>query len=412
MAMRDGLDLLAEAVGALGAEDDLQRPGLGGELVDLYALTHQLQAQISRRLAAFDRRGDSVLDGHRSVKGWLADKCRLDGGEAWRALKTARAMDSLEGVRALWESGSTTTGHIQLVVRVRTHAKADEQFDALEPTWEWLCREHDTATLSIPLAAFVDRLDNTKPRPEQDNVKAIDRRSIVGSRCLGVGLLEGRFDVLDYDLVMRTLEWERKRSHVEGDERTVEQERADAFVSICRRALSEADNTESGIAGVLAVVDVPTLQGLEAGMCQTDSGLALSIDSVRRLCCGNPISRVLVDAEGAVLDFGMSKRLFNRAQRHAMVVRDGGCTFPRCLRKAHQCEAHHLKWWEHGGPTDFINGTLVCWAHHRLVHDLGWRIERNESGGVDWFKPDGSHHSTWAPPGRLPPLPLPHERAA
>lgn len=33
-----------------------------------------------------------------------------------------------------------------------------------------------------------------------------------------------------------------------------------------------------------------------------------------------------------------------------------------------------------GGPTELSNLALLCWHHHHLVHEGGWRIER-EAGG-------------------------------
>jgi predicted restriction endonuclease len=38
------------------------------------------------------------------------------------------------------------------------------------------------------------------------------------------------------------------------------------------------------------------------------------------------------------------------------------------------CEAHHLRHWLHGGPTDLANLALLCRAHHRAVHEGGQRL--------------------------------------
>ena len=46
--------------------------------------------------------------------------------------------------------------------------------------------------------------------------------------------------------------------------------------------------------------------------------------------------------------------------------------FPGCSRPLAWCEAHHLRHWLHGGPTDLANLALVCRAHHRAVHEGGW----------------------------------------
>jgi hypothetical protein len=68
------------------------------------------------------------------------------------------------------------------------------------------------------------------------------------------------------------------------------------------------------------------------------------------------------------------------AQRAALLVRDGGCVFPGCDRPLAWCEAHHLVHWLHGGPTDLENLALLCRAHHRAVHEGGWRLHRDPDG--------------------------------
>jgi hypothetical protein len=36
--------------------------------------------------------------------------------------------------------------------------------------------------------------------------------------------------------------------------------------------------------------------------------------------------------------------------------------------------------WLDGGPTDLDNLALVCRAHHRAVHEDGWRLVRGPDG--------------------------------
>jgi hypothetical protein len=80
------------------------------------------------------------------------------------------------------------------------------------------------------------------------------------------------------------------------------------------------------------------------------------------------------------LEVGRTTRTVAPAQRNALVVRDGGCAFPGCDRPQSWCEAHHLRHWAHGGPTDLANLTLLCWAHHRAVHEGGWQLQRAPDG--------------------------------
>jgi hypothetical protein len=82
------------------------------------------------------------------------------------------------------------------------------------------------------------------------------------------------------------------------------------------------------------------------------------------------------------LEVGRASRVVQSAQRTALAVRDGGCVFPGCARPLAWCEAHHLRHWLHGGPTDLANLALVCRAHHRAVHEGGWQLVRQADGRV------------------------------
>jgi hypothetical protein len=80
------------------------------------------------------------------------------------------------------------------------------------------------------------------------------------------------------------------------------------------------------------------------------------------------------------LEVGRATRVVAPAQRAALAVRDGGCVFPGCDRPLAWCDAHHLHHWVDGGPTDLANLAMVCRAHHRSVHEEGWRLIRGPDG--------------------------------
>jgi hypothetical protein len=82
---------------------------------------------------------------------------------------------------------------------------------------------------------------------------------------------------------------------------------------------------------------------------------------------------ILGGAPSRPLDVGRTTRVISPAQRTALAVRDGGCVFPGCQRPLAWCDAHHLWHWIDGGPTDLPNLALLCRAHHRAVHEGGWR---------------------------------------
>jgi hypothetical protein len=99
-------------------------------------------------------------------------------------------------------------------------------------------------------------------------------------------------------------------------------------------------------------------------------------------------------ARSEPLAVGRATRVVAPAQHTALTVRDGGCRFPGCDRPVAWCDAHHLRHWVHGGPTDLGNLVLLCRAHHHAVHEGGWRLHR---------RPDGEFTATPPPHRRRPP---------
>jgi len=88
-----------------------------------------------------------------------------------------------------------------------------------------------------------------------------------------------------------------------------------------------------------------------------------------------------------VLDLGRTVRLFSPAQRRALALRDGGCTWPGCPAKPLECDAHHLVHWVDGGLTNVSNGSLLCDYHHAKVHREGWTGRPTPDGYVAWVPP-------------------------
>jgi len=107
--------------------------------------------------------------------------------------------------------------------------------------------------------------------------------------------------------------------------------------------------------------------------------------TIRKIACDADIIPVLLGTEGRVLDIGRTSRLFPPHIRKAITARDKGCTFPGCTIPAPWCEAHHIDYWSHGGPTSTDNGVLLCSHHHHLIHKEQWTIQTR--AGTPWYIP-------------------------
>jgi Domain of unknown function (DUF222)/HNH endonuclease len=117
-----------------------------------------------------------------------------------------------------------------------------------------------------------------------------------------------------------------------------------------------------------------------------DGGLAAQLRTAAKL-----LPPVLGGAPTQPLDVGRTTRVIQPAQRVALAVRDGGCVFPGCDRPLAWCEAHHLVHWLDGGPTDLDNLVLLCRAHHRAVHEGGWRLQHQPDGRLTATPPHRPH---------------------
>jgi hypothetical protein len=120
----------------------------------------------------------------------------------------------------------------------------------------------------------------------------------------------------------------------------------------------------------------------------TDDGLAGQLRTAARL-----LPPALGGAPTQPLEVGRTSRVVTAGQRVALAVRDGGCSFPDCDRPPAWCEAHHLRHWLHGGPTDLANLALLCRAHHRAVHEGGWQLTRDPDGRLTATPPHRKHRA-------------------
>jgi hypothetical protein len=214
------------------------------------------------------------------------------------------------------------------------------------------------------------------------------------------------------------------------DPRSGGQRRADALTELARRTLENGGLPQSGgVRPQLTVtVDLASLLSRSGGLGGETGGSGvgpLDPETCRRLACDGAVTRVVVtrhrihqhlhdpggEAHPATrdpsrtqglaarlraaarllpptlggaptqpLEVGRTSRVVTAAQRAALLVRDGGCAVAGCDRPPAWCEAHHLVHWLHGGPTDLANLALLCRAHHRAVHEGGWRLHRDPDG--------------------------------
>jgi hypothetical protein len=105
------------------------------------------------------------------------------------------------------------------------------------------------------------------------------------------------------------------------------------------------------------------------------NGFEVPTETIRRWCCDANIHRLVTSGAAQPLDYGRATRTVSDSLFRLLTIRDGGCRFPGCDARPELCDAHHAHHWADDGETRHDNLPLLCWYHHRFVHDQHWRTE-------------------------------------
>jgi hypothetical protein len=124
---------------------------------------------------------------------------------------------------------------------------------------------------------------------------------------------------------------------------------------------------------VLRVDEATLSEGEEPGRSDLEDGTRVSAESSRRLACDANLLRVVHGGNGDAARAQGKRRTVPLRLRRALEVRDRGCRFPGCGSRF--TDAHHIRHWADGGATRLDNLILLCKAHHRLLHEGGFRLQ-------------------------------------
>ncbi len=110
------------------------------------------------------------------------------------------------------------------------------------------------------------------------------------------------------------------------------------------------------------------------GEAETADGKPLTPQAASRLACDAVIRQVTLDRHGVPIKVGRAARTATNAQWAAIKALYSQCAWHSCTAPISRCQAHHIHYWENGGPTDLCNLIPLCSHHHHLVHDQGWAL--------------------------------------
>jgi hypothetical protein len=321
----------------------------------------------------------------------------------------------MPAVRAAFAQGEVPSSAVAVLDRARE--ASPEAFSASQEALVDAARSLPARDLHRAVQAWREHVAPTSA--EDDAAERFSRRGLhVGPWTDGMVHLDGALDPETGTTVLTALRavadaWARS---VGSEDRTPAQIRADALGEVARGWLDRPDRPEVGTERphLTVVVDLAALEGAGAGAERagaegaarggptsapstlgmaprrdTSVGTSLSPEAVRRLACDAVVSRVITSGRSEPLEAGRSTRVVPPSVRRALVVRDAGCAFPACDRPPSWCDAHHVRHWADGGPTDLSNLVLLCRRHHRAIH-AGFGVEMVGGRTPVFRRPDGT----------------------
>jgi len=368
----------------------------------------RLQAEQGEILAEMQSRGVPQTYGYASVEALLKDAVSCTRSDGRKRVRRALACnDYTEGIHRVpasapataqaFSDGAITTAHVDSILATLAEVPgtvSERERSGYERILVNLARKSHPASVTKAgnrLLAWLeqDHLKSDRPmrvRPERELTWAWNRDRQL---CFA-----GRLDAVSgalFEKLLSPLAKPRPSDDGERDVRTTDQRHGDAFAELLDYTQRAADlPTEAGEKpAVLVTMTLADLRSSDrAGEPPLLNGdIPTSVEEARLLACDSRVIPAVLGGDGEVLDVGRAQRLASTAQRRALYLRDRSCVFPSCTRPAHWTQAHHIREWVDGGPTDLHNLALLCGQHHRLIHTSDWSIRMAADGKPECIPP-------------------------
>jgi hypothetical protein len=349
------------------------------------------QRELFTLIAEADRRKAWRNSGARDMSHWLRMRCGISEWKAHRWIAAAHALERLPRLSLAFSSGELG---IDKVVELTRFATPETERDLLRWAKGVSCG-------AIRHKADLAHRQSLKDLQEAEKNRCLSWWYFDENRRFG---LQAELPAADGAVVAKALERLADTLPVipgEEDGCFAEARRADALVALCSaRMAADADPDRATV-----VVHVQ-LDGVNSGSggCEMEGGPVIHPETARRLLCEARVQTVIENGAAQPVGLGRMSREPSAWMMRQLRYRDQECRFPGCGARRFT-QAHHIRWWEHGGATDLDNLLLVCTFHHKLVHEYGWAVRRETDGTARWSRPDGTPYRAGPapPPDRVDP---------
>ena len=337
------------------------------------AATYELLVSIRE----FDERAGWLKWGLKNCAEWLAWRCDLSMTTAREKVRVAHALKALPGISSTFATGEISYSKVRCLTRVAHRDNEDELLAfALRHTTAHVaerCRELRWGS-EVSIAEATRAFANRSLRIQRDHHKSTMTITVELPLDTG-GLVERALDKARDDEGL-------KIPDLAGTSWSARQ--ADAFVNMVEGFLAGTSCDGHANDNYLLTIHVD-----QSALADGTGRSSLPIESVKRLCCDSNAVVITEDEKGEPLSIGRKTRIFPSAIQRALLARDNNCcSFPGC-RNHRYLHSHHVEHWSNGGETSLDNLMLLCTKHHTLVHEGGFRIEKDFRDRWYFLRPDG-----------------------
>jgi hypothetical protein len=317
--------------------------------------------------------GTHLADGNATVVTWMSRLCGMSATSVADRLCVGTQLESLPKIAAALRSGEISYQYTSLLCHLRDQlGEKGELFN--EGEMLDLARKHSVASLRY-LCRYARHVADPDGFFNEAEADFTLRRLDISQMGDGMYCVDAILDPETGAAFRTALDSLAKRLGPD-DERSRKQRMADSVGELVHHAMDEGRLPKRN--GVKPHINLTTtIEGLknELGVPPADLELSLPISTrtLERLACDCTMSRVLL-ADSMVIDVGRATRVVSAPMRRALRVRDKGCRWPGCDRQVNWSTPHHIEFWARGGASRLANLVLLCFFHHRLVHESGWQV--------------------------------------
>jgi len=392
-----------------------------------------VEARLAGAVAVAEQRRLHLMDGHRSMKGYLRATCNWPSAEAGRWRSIATGVNWMPEVGDAWLAGRI--GHAQVAEfgRVFGNRRVSAQLREFAPLLLADAERLPFDDFLLCVQQFVADADADGAHVDRDTAVTHRRaHAIVNGSELDVAAVGGdAITATEYVNILRSFEQHEFHADVAARAaefgadadgldlpRTAPQRRFDAMIAMARAAAAHGVGDGAPAVGVVnVVIDLATFRRMlaESGLaphtselqgelaellderdgllnrrCETSDGAPVHPHDVLRMLLDGYVRRVVINAAGVVPDMGRKARLFSGPAREAAQLLVRRCEHPGCDLPADLCEVDHNLEWADGGATDQSNSNMLCGHHNRWKNRRRWQSKRATDGRCYTVRADGT----------------------